>query len=224
MTSVFIQHFFLAESGYEKELSFTGGKSTTLENKVRKPVEKIVRGRDPHVTKLLFSGTLSESTGVFIAIALAQKLHQLDPRLRLTIIGYCPQQEVCTKLKNAIKSFSFITLIGGENHVAHSDIIDQISHADFGIIAYPANKSTATSIPTKLYEYLGYKLPILLINHQPWVTLCERYGAAIVFDEKQPDAQLIASQMESEFYTSDGPDVFWECEEAKLLDVINRLT
>ena len=140
LTRPFIDHYFLAEKNYEKEFSFTKGKSTILENKALRPVPStspLVRKSD--TKHLLYSGTISENYGIFEAIHFAKKLHEMDSSIRLTIIGYSPKNEVFEKLAKAIKGHSFITLKGGNILVPHQEIIAEIQKSDFGMLPYLFN-------------------------------------------------------------------------------------
>jgi glycosyltransferase involved in cell wall biosynthesis len=227
LTARYVDHFFLAEKGYEQELKFPGKKSTVLENKVNMATvtPKTPGPLQPQKTiNLIFSGTLAETTGVFTAIDLAVKLHVIDERFRLTIIGFCTQSHVLEKMRLLLKPRPFIKLVTRESPIPHGEIFRHIQMADFGLITYQVNPSTMNSIPTKLYEYLGFKLPILLVNHKPWVDFCYPYSAAIVFDPAHFDAAQIYREMfEKTFYTAEPAEVYWETEEPKLLGVVERL-
>jgi glycosyltransferase involved in cell wall biosynthesis len=224
LASRFVDHFFLAEKGYESELTFPGERRTVLENKVRIPVagrRAPGRVKSKEVIRLLFSGTLAESTGVFTAIDLAVKLHVVDNRFRLTIIGFCAQSAVLRKIQLLIKPRPFIQLIAKDGPVPHSDILAEIKKADFGLITYQINPSTMNSIPTKLYEYLGCQLPILLASHKPWVDFTNPYSAAVVFDYHDIDAVSICKQMMDKFFYPVAPaNVYWESEEPRLLRAV----
>ena len=218
----FVSHFFLAEKAYAKELSFSAARSTVLENKLKRP--NISPSSRPDKNQLLFSGTLAESTGVFKAIEIAEKLHRADQNISLTIIGYCAQQALLERIKKVIAPHSFIRLIGGNILVPHEQILEQIQVSGAGIIAYPYNPSTVHSVPTKLFEYLGFKLPIILIHHTPWVERCQSFHAAVVFDPDnlKPEAILRALKTQ-QFYDTAPNDVFWESEEPKLTKLISSL-
>lgn len=229
ITTPFIDHFILAETGYRRELTFPESRITVIENKLKKdhttgtPKAQVPRPKS-QIIHLLFSGTLSESTGVFTAIDLAGKLHALNPTIRLTIIGYCPLPQTLQRLRAAIASSDFIRLIGGDQLVPHPDILNAINEADYGIIAYPPNPSTANRIPTKLYEYLGNCLPILLIDHRPWVETCAPYPAAISFRPDAMDAADLLEKMSSTIFYSRLPeDVYWKNEEQKLFSIISTI-
>ena len=227
LTARYIDHFFLAERGYEQELKFPGNRYTVLENKVR--INQAERNAAPEIPlkttiRLIFSGTLAETTGVFVAIDLAVKLHVIDERFRLTIIGFCAQHRVLEKIRLLIRPRPFIQLITRDSPVPHAEIFRQIRKADFGLITYQINPSTMNSIPTKLYEYLGFKLPILLVNHKPWVDFCHPYSAAVVFDPHHFNAAEVYKEMiDKTFYTAEPEAVYWEAEEPALLKAVDEV-
>lgn len=226
VASPFVKHFFLAESGYSSELGFIKKRFTVLENKVKRENCVAPAGvfKQSGIIQLLFSGTLAETTGVFTAIRIASELYQLDSSVRLNIIGYCAHNATLQKLRETVAQHPFITLTGGDKLVPHADIVNAIHTSDFGIIAYPPNPSTLNTIPTKLYEYLGCRLPVLLIDHSVWVKTCEPYPAAIVFNPKHIDGPHLLSAMKNRrfFLHPPGQDVFWESEAEKLLDALKN--
>ncbi len=214
------QHFFLAEKHYQQELAFVRRRCTVLENKVKR--DDIVtnkNNRDKNKIRLLFSGTIAETTGAFIAIGVATHLNKIDPRVELLMMGYAAQPAVRSRLTEAVQHKSFISLKGIDDIVPHEEIAQAIASSDFGFISYPPNRSTAYSMPTKLFEYLGNRLPVLLIGHEPWVEYCKTYPAAVVFDpwELDPDG-LLREMMQTNFYQHAPTDVYWESEEEKLLN------
>lgn len=222
--SLFVNWFILSEKGYKDEMPFVRKKCTVIENKVkRSSIQEPIKS-DREKIELLFSGTLAESTGVFNAISLATQLHRLDSRIRLRIIGYCARGETLSRIRSLIDK-DYIQLEGGDTLVPHDEIMEHIARADFGIIAYPPNQSTKNTVPTKLFEYLGSHLPFLLINHQPWVSRCEPYSAAIPFDPDSLDTNhLLERMMNGRFYTQcPGVEIFWEPEGERLADLFGRI-
>jgi len=225
MTQPFMQHYFLAERGYAREMTFFKSKFTVLENKAL--VSEIIPERKyatSSTVKLLFSGTLDASTGVFEAIRWAERLHAVDNRIRLTIIGFAARETSRERLNREARAHEWIELIGVNELVPHQCIVEAIGTADFGIVCYPLSKHIVNSIPTKVYEYLAYRLPMLLQQHPPWEKLCEPYRAAVIVPASAFSPEQVLSEMKGPFYTCAPQDVTWKSEEYKLLKVLHALT
>jgi glycosyltransferase involved in cell wall biosynthesis len=222
LTAPLFHSFFLAEKTYKDELTFVAGKQIVLENKTLLP-DGFMRTTTTQKINLLFSGTLAESTGVFEAIELTKKLHQLDARIELKIVGYCAVDSTLERIKKSISDYSFITLEGGHELVSHSKIFEAIASADFGIIAYPPSTHIENRIPTKLYEYLACKLPIILQDYKPWVEICAPHKAALVINFKSYNPWEVLKEMSTAFYISEPTEVTWTSEEPKLLNHIDKI-
>jgi len=222
VTAPLFSKFLLAEKCYQAELAFTKGKNVIIENKCHLP-QNFQRKPSNDLINLIFTGTIAESTGVFLAIELAKKLHEADHRIHLSIAGYCSQSKILRQVKDAMASCSFISLIGGDSLVPHVLIMEVIASAHFGIVYYPSAKHTEDRIPSKLYEYLACRLPILIQNHEPWVKLCEPYSACVVIDDHQPVPLVLKQMNSSQFYSKADESANWITEESKLLDTINSI-
>ncbi|MGC3946582.1 MAG: glycosyltransferase [Chryseolinea sp.] len=227
-----IDHYLLAEKSYADELPFIGSKFSIVENKVvrtalpfgRSVPVKASLDINNSAIRLLFTGTLADSTGVFQAIELARRLHNVNTNITLRVIGYAARDDVRTRLKEIAGDCSFIQLEGIDQLVPHSDILAAIAWAHFGVISYPRNVSTWSAYPTKLYEYLGHRLPFLLINNIDWVNFCRPYGAAVVFDPDNIDERgLLTVMTNSSFYVVEPNEVFWDSEVPKLLRAIGQM-
>lgn len=223
ITSPFFSTFLLAEKCYQEELRFARGKSVVIENKCaikpgfqRKPRKEIIQ--------LVFTGTIGESTGIFEAILLAKKLHAFDPRVRLTIIGQCSQLKTLRRVEAEISGHLFINLVGGNDFVPHDKILDAIRSANFGIISYPPSPHTKDKIPSKLYEYLAYQLPILLTENSLWASLSAPSNAAVLVDFQKPTVDAILNSMhKGGFYAQKAENVDWRSEEHSLLTTIRSV-
>ncbi len=213
-------HIFLAEAGYKHELGFAR-KALVLENKLPKRLVVSTPDRNTRYN-LLFTGTLAHTTGIFEAINLCKKLHTIDTRYTLTIIGYCAMPTVLATIKETLKDYSFITLTGGDELVPHDQILKAIRSAGCGIIIYPPNASTENSMPTKLYEYLALKLPIIIDHNQSAHDLIEECKAGIVL--KHPiHAESLHDQLMNTTFNFTLPDtLFWEHEAKKMIDILKK--
>jgi hypothetical protein len=206
---LFVDHHFLAEKSYAKVLTFIGEKFTVLENRVSQSVVQTKSKNPDDKVRLLFTGTLDDNTGVFEAINFAEKLHAADRRVMLKIIGYAARNKTRERLKTVIHDKPFIELIGGDTLVPHSQIMNEIAKADFGIISYPINPVTQSKTPTKYFEYVASRLPVLLLtNHERWAHLIHDADAGVLVDGLSPAATL--EKMRSGiFYRKTLSDIFW---------------
>lgn len=227
--SIFIRHCFLSDDSYYKELSFTTNKtrkfrrnkgSTILRNKFKRiPVPK----QDPIPGKIIYSGTISESYGVFESVELVCKMHELDPSFSLTIIGYCAHPPTLDLLKGKIADKAFIELIGGGELVPHPEILAHIQQANYALVPHRLTQSISTCFPSKMYEYLYFQKPMLLRDHQPWVNYAGRYKGAVPINFTEDPSEIIHKLTNTRFYP-DGvdEDILWETEEAKLLAYLEK--
>ncbi|MER2998238.1 glycosyltransferase [Pontibacter populi] len=229
LTAPTIAHFLLAEKSYAQELPFIGNRYTIVENKYKPDTDyrlpdtpvKINRER----IKLLYSGTIAGIYGVFEAVKLTEQLYHLNPNSTLTIIGYCAHGPTSQKLKQTIADKPYITLIGGNKLVPYPEILHAIATHDIGLLPYHPNPSTFRCIPTKLYEYMAYGLPILIQQNPIWQNLLLNADAGLTINFNKTGAtNLLQTIYDTIFYKNGIPtDIFWESEEEKLIQVVSRV-
>lgn len=221
-----VDHFFLAEKGYENELKFHRGGWTVLENKAQPLLNppQIHHRKMTKEIRLLFSGTLAESTGVFHAIQLAKELHRLDSSITLTIVGYSALEGEREKIHAEVRDCPFIQLTGINKLVPHHTLLEFIQSSDFGILSYPSSHHTSNSHPTKLFEYLSAQLPIILERHWPWISHYEINEPFVFFNFSNPDYPTLLRELKTKkFYPQPPEEVTWKSEETKLLRALNNL-
>jgi hypothetical protein len=223
ITCWYVDRYLLAEDVYAQQLKFVKGKFTMVRNKV---AEKL-RPRDTidNPFALIFSGTLSQSTGVFEAIALATELYKLEQRITLTLIGHAAQKEFLKDLETEIKNKAFIKLIGGKEHVDHDHVISALESAGAGIISYNNNPATAGRMPTKLYEYSALQLPVVIYaKHPDWEKFALQYTKTIAITDATFDAERVLQWLKSSRKLLPlSPDVYFKSEEIALKSAIIQL-
>lgn len=205
----------------------TTGEDRELERSVRK---QTIGGDSENINKinrdykLLFTGTLAESTGIFDCIDMAIKLHKENPQIQFTIAGMCHISEDYKKIKKRISGHEWIKIIGGNHPVAHQVILKLISESDAGFVYYTDLELVYNTMPTKLYEYLAFNLPILLQNHPQWLSLANSYNAAVAIDHQDFNAKSILDKLHDQYFysTKPGQEVLWAGEEEKVLRVVKK--
>ena len=172
--------------------------------------------------RLVYSGTISELNGVWEAVRFVEHLRPVWPLAHLTIIGVCQQPGLLPRLRAAVAdSGGSITLIGGEDLVPHARVLAEIRRSHLGLLPYRPHISTARCIPTKLFEYMGEALPLVVPPNPLWAELARQAGAGPEFDFQQadyPPAAGLAAALRAGVYYPQGPPLaaFWASEAEKL--------
>ena len=218
----FIDHFFLAEEIYKHQLPFVGSRYSILENKCLKIKTQTVP-RDTG-SSFLFSGTLAEETGVFRCLAFMDRVVREDEGATLTIIGYCPQDGVFRRLKEKALKRPWVSLKIRNRALSYEEILGAIRQADVGVICYLPLLHTREKNPTKLFEYIGHRLPVIVEGTHTGKGLLDRYDAGVVIEDlltcKIPD--ILDRLREGGFYAEGiGEEVYWGSEEEKIKKIIN---
>lgn len=216
-----IDGYLLAEKIYQKELTDRLHEPILiLENKYIGGIKKeseLVRIEETQKIKLLYSGTIATSYGVFEAIDLTLRLNAHNPKIELTIIGFAADCRELTKVKNRIAPFPFIKLIGGDKPVDHTVILSAILTHQVGLLPYRFNESTHLRVPTKLFEYFLNHLPVICSYNPTWKEYIETYDAGLVinFNKLPPAKDIMEHLVKKSFYTKGDPKkLIWE--ESKL--------
>ncbi|WP_019946620.1 glycosyltransferase family protein [Hymenobacter aerophilus] len=183
----------------------------------------------PEPLRLVYSGTISELNGVWEALRFAAHLRTVWPLAHLTIIGACQQPALLARLEAAVAAAKgAVTLVGGAALVPHATLVAELRRAHLGLLPYRPHPSTARCVPTKLFEYLGLALPLVLPPNPLWQPLADAANAGLAFDFQQaeyPPALELAAALQARPYYPQGPPplAFWESEAKKLSALLNIL-
>ncbi len=224
LCSVFIDSFILAEKCYENELEFIGNRYIILENKLAIPHEynncTLLKYQPNHENKLItfiHSGTISQTYGTLEAISFVKNLAKFSPNLgvKLILIGFCSDKKYYALLKETCKNLDFIDWqISNDKPIAHNKIMETITTADFALLPYHINKSNENRIPTKFYEYIYHKVPMIISKNQLWEKFCRQYNAVISCNyttENFGDENNMTTLFNTHFYDKyfDKNEIFW---------------
>jgi len=222
--SPFYDHFLLAENCYSQELQFVKNRYTIIENKALVSHDHSKPDDASEKMQLLFSGTISDNTGVRAGIQLYRFLFAQNQNVSLTIIGHCPD----AKLKKEIESLGndHIDAKLSDFPVPHEWIVDAISKADFGIVSYQPNKSNRHCMPTKVYEYAALGLPCIYQMGAHWESfiIANKCGLGVNFENLGAPAlyDLLTTFKES-YHQKPIESAIWKEEGQKLIQVVDML-
>ncbi len=228
ITAPLFNHFTLAEKVYAKQLPFIKNRFTILENKCLAPKQVNKMARDNSRLRFLISGTIAHEFGIIKGVEFFQLIGKSNPNYSLKIIGHCPNKSLFLKLQKIAKKNQQIHLQISNHPIPHLAIENEILAAHFGLLPYQLNKSITEKWPTKLYEYMGYRLPFIIQNNDTWNEFVQCHQTGIAFDfstaTNANSLALLEQLKRTTFKTSNRKStIFWNTEEEKLKGLITHL-
>lgn len=180
-----------AEECYEEMLTVPKEQIFLLRNKFVQPTNPLEEGpiSGPY---MLTTGTLAWPWGLRESYELWKTICKISP-IRWVVAGHSNDESVLDFLENEVGQSefgSYFTLIGGRRYVPYSRIIALIKNCLFGTGFYHLQPNIAGKIPTKFYEFMALKKPLLFTKEQVWNDFNEqnRLGFSLFLGEcKQRD-------------------------------------
>jgi len=111
-------------------------------------------------------------------------------RLRLVIAGRITPEPFLEELRQ-LPGWKRVDYLGWQNR---TQVADLLSNARFGIVMFLPIGNHITSEPTKLFEYMSAKLPIVASNIPHWRKVVEDGGFGRVVDPQSPEQIVAAMQ------------------------------
>lgn len=229
LSQYFIDGYFLAEEIYENQLKFISKKPyIKLLNKSTLPQKekgKSINYSKHQSIKFIYTGTIGREYGTIEAIDFCKKLHEKNPNITLTIIGYSPDNEYLQLIKLALSKVKYIELKTTEEPIPQSDIIIEIKDSDVAILPYQLNPNISGRFPTKIYDYLALEIPMIIPPHPKWKAFLDQFQAGYSVDFIKPDIDgFNKSFFTKNFYIkAPGDEIQWRGQEGKLLDFIDKI-
>lgn len=229
LSQYFIDGYFLAEEIYENQLKFISKKPyIKLLNKSTLPQKekgKSINYSKNQSIKFIYTGTIGREYGTIEAIDFCKKLHEKNPNITLTIIGYSPDNEYLQLIKLALSKVKYIELKTTEEPIPQSDIIIEIKDSDVAILPYQLNPNISGRFPTKIYDYLALEIPMIIPPHPKWKAFLDQFQAGYSVDFIKPDIDgFNKSFFTKNFYIkAPGDEIQWRGQEDKLLDFIDKI-
>lgn len=168
----------------------------------------------------LYSGNLTQEYGIYEVLIFYKKIKKWFPNAHLTIIGNCLDKNVLKDLSLFSIAHLEVKLIGIEKAASHEQILAEIKKANFGLVSYQKNKAFDGKYPTKVYEYLQAKLPMLLFEDQTWNELVLKYDAGILCKVQDLTKGKMQYILEKQYFQidRDTSKFTWENQESRLLE------
>lgn len=229
VSSYWVSRFWLAEKSYASQLPFIKKRFTVFENKYQpkqhNQEQYNLHKRIPFDITLVYSGSISKEYGIFQAIEITENLRKINPAIQLRIIGYCAHQPTLNQLLKELSTKDYIELIGGSSPVSHDLIIQSYINCTAVLLPYLPNKAIDTCIPTKIYECICYKTPMIIRDNPLWKTVAVENEHAIYYPSQHINyVDFYQRIMQTTFYSEGVPKhIFWNKEKETIAKEITTL-
>ncbi|MGY6521173.1 MAG: hypothetical protein ACXIUD_05550 [Mongoliitalea sp.] len=219
-----IDHYSLAEECYLEELprfkpatvlpnTFSGEEIT--KSHIHIPKNKPIR--------FLITGTLTAVYGTIDGINWFKAFLKHHSNAQLIISGHCPLKYFEQELIDSIYGMESIELTISQEPIPYTSLLKHYEEADMILLPYHLIPSIVPKIPSKIYECLALKKPMLLPKNPVWEALIQPYQAGICLDfmDHTGIPQLIGGIFQTDFYSKAHiPEALWAHSEARFLELI----
>jgi glycosyltransferase involved in cell wall biosynthesis len=159
----FVDRFWLAEKVYEDQLLISNHKLKIFENKV--PEKWIVPDKQKEKNKkglcFLFSGLITEESGIQKAIDFFKAFQGQFPDARLMIAGFIPNQNLRKKIQSYKNKNRGIEVLESNDWVSSQHILEKFAQSDVLILSYKETEANKGKVPTKYFEARFMGKPVL---------------------------------------------------------------
>lgn len=134
---------------------------------------------------LLYAGIIGHAQGLEVVLKAAKRLQHI-PSVRFIILGHGPEKENLMRIKKdlALNNVDFLDAVGKK------DIPQIVSSIDMAVVPLKKLPLFEGAIPSKIFENLALKKPLLLgVNGEAKVLFIDEAGAGLHF-EPEDDAAL----------------------------------
>jgi glycosyltransferase involved in cell wall biosynthesis len=159
----FIDRCWLAEKVYKYQLGIPNLKSEVFENKVSEKWVGLDKNNPEKKTglKFLFSGLITEESGILTAIDFFKAFQIQFTNARLTIVGYIPNQNLRNKIQSYENQDLGIKILDCTDWVSSQHILEKFSQSDVLLLSYKETEANKGKVPTKYFEARFTGKPVL---------------------------------------------------------------
>ena len=234
-----VDHVLLAEESYRSVVEDHAVPHTYIANYFRPigdedPVDTVEISETP--TRLLYTGTLSDSRGLRTMVELAAEIQRTGRLETVELVGVCHHEDQRARAEERIRAERLddvIERVGWDTYVPPSAMPPHYRRADVGLALFEPHTNYRRSLPTKFYEYLHYGLPLLCSDIPLWRRFVEQHACGAVVPPGEPGAVLDvldAWQAHPERYRecaenarAAAPQYRWETMGERLVNLYRRL-
>lgn len=195
--------------------------------------EKQVVKESANELNIVYIGSITEIRGIFEIINFATMIKAL-PNVTIHLIGPFDAQGLEKKVRELInhRDLNHMFKIYGRLHFPQAHAIAR--KCDLGLIFLHPILNNLTILPTKLFEYMGNGLAVIMSNFPLWVQFNENYQCGLTIDifnltrQKSGLLEFLSNKdkmnkIKQRNLNTVREKFVWEIEEKKLLNLYSQL-
>lgn len=197
---------------------------------VKSEVSTEVRSTDDPV-RIVYTGGLGPHRGIETLIRAVNILWSNGYSVRLRIIGSAHDMTYEERLRRLAKGLKLENIVVFTGQVPHRVVYREIAAADICVIPHLVSEHVNTTIPNKLFDYMGLGKPCVVSDAEPLKAIVLDAKCGLVFqsgdegDLARVLARLIDNPTERLVFGRNGAHAVqtrynWEADKAQLLRVV----
>ena len=151
-------------------------------------------GSSSKTTDLIYVGTVRRKRGIFEMIKAVELLIRRKRQVTLEVIGPFFPSELREETEELLVQTRLSKNISISGALDHRQIFEHIAGARIGLALLHPDSNYIHSLPTKMFEYMMFGLPVLVSDFPLWREIVEREGCGLCVDAQNPEAVAAAVQ------------------------------
>lgn len=145
--------------------------------------------------KLVYCGTVAKIRGAMEMLAAVQRLTQTHPDVHLSIIGNCFPAGLETEIAAEIRALGIERNVQMHGRMPLDRAMEVVAQCDVGLAILHPDPNYLHSLPTKMFEYMALRLPVVVSDFALWKRIVDATGGGRTVDPLSVDD--IAAAVES---------------------------
>lgn len=228
LSKSWIDLYFFAEKCYQTELpSFRP--SIVFQNTYsgKEIHEQNIKLSKDKPLRFLITGTLTPVYGTIEGIYWFKELLKHYSNSTLQILGHCPSLDFEQELIDLIYHETKISLNSSQYPIPYQQLIEATQATDIVLLPYHQLPSISPKIPSKVFECMALKKPMIYQKNQKLTEFIAPYKAGLAIDFNNLDSveDIKNKILSTEFYSTERIDnALWKTRENEFLNTIQRIS
>jgi len=135
--------------------------------------------------KIIYTGVISAMRGLDMVIYAVKTLKEEGVNLQLIVAGDGHYKSELDKIVTDEGLEDEIKMLGW---IQHSELPTLLKNSHIGIVSHKVNAHTNTTLPNKLFDYMGFGLPVIVTNATPLERIVNEVGCGTVYNDGDIDS------------------------------------